>query len=150
MQPPQPWLDCAGRQSVRQLSAVPLPTKNPEAPWNKDDRSALVTQPSIWFGGSLWACTAPEAIARNAIEAIVRVLFVIDFLRESLIYQSHRSLAAAACCRPERRSAERKSVTSGTPGSGPLRHTRRNASRPAGPLRPLRSRTPGRSPRRSG
>src|ERR1035441_8254423 len=107
MQPPQPWLDCAGRQSVRQLSAVPLPTKNPEAPWNKDDRSALVTQPSIWFGGSLWACTAPEAIARNAIEAIVRVLFVIDFLRESLIYQSDRSLAPAACCGPERRSAER-------------------------------------------
>jgi len=38
------------------------------------------------------------------------VLFVIDFLRESLIYQSDRSLAAAAGRRPGRRNAEQNSA----------------------------------------
>src|ERR1039458_6084609 len=31
-QPPQPWVGRAGHRQARKFSAVPLPTKNPEAP----------------------------------------------------------------------------------------------------------------------
>jgi hypothetical protein len=53
--------------------------------WNKEDRSALVTQASIGWGELAWAAEAPEAIARKAIEAIGRLNFVIDYLREAIL-----------------------------------------------------------------